>query len=425
MIYNLVEPWKTLDPWQIKYIGTEPDKDCFILASRQSGKTTAMSIKAVELCVKHLKEGENVLILSITEKQGYHMLAKALAYASVKYPNKLITKGKDKPTKHRMSFTTGVSIYCFAAGETGEGLRGYTIKKLMIDEGSRMGEEFFVAVTPMLSVIGGSMDIASTPCGKEGFFYNCSKDDHFTKFYVSGEDCPRHSKEFLQRERERMSNLRYGQEYLALFLDELRRVFSEALIKKTCVLKRRERILPGRTYFYGCDVARKGEEEFTHEIIDRTDRKRLVHVESIVTKNVPIPQSARTIIQLNSQYHFRREYIDSGGMGITVCDILREDSANKRKVVEINNASRRYIEDGEERKKGILKEDLYENLVNLMESNQIQLLDDEDLKASLRSVQFEILNGKARYFGNYSHIAEGLVRSAWCAKDKSLKVYCA
>ena len=67
-------------------------------------------------------------------------------------------------------------------------------------------------------------------------------------------------------------------------------------------------------------------------------------------------------------------------MGITVCDLLREDPINRRKVVEINNASRRYQEDGEEKKKGILKEDLYKNLAVLMEQKKITFLDDDEIK---------------------------------------------
>ena len=63
-------------------------------------------------------------------------------------------------------FKNGTGILCYAAGETGEGQRGFTIKKLMIDEGSRMSEEYFIASMPMLSVINGSMDISSTPAGK-------------------------------------------------------------------------------------------------------------------------------------------------------------------------------------------------------------------------------------------------------------------
>ena len=93
--FDINAPWKTLDDWQKEYIETEPNKDCFLLTGRQVGKTAAMSIKAVELCVKHFKKGENILICSTTEKQAYRMLAKALAYAEIIYP-KQIERTKDK-----------------------------------------------------------------------------------------------------------------------------------------------------------------------------------------------------------------------------------------------------------------------------------------------------------------------------------------
>ena len=181
MKYDINRPWLTLDPWQVEYcFSPNPDQDNFILCGRQVGKTTAMSIRAVELCVMHFKKGEFVLINSITEKQAYHMLAKALVYAQEKYP-KLIDKSKvNKPTKHRVMFKNGTGILCYAAGESGEGLRGFTIKKLMPDEGSRMTEEYFIATLPALSVVKGSMDISSTPAGKlhkdgsEKYFYKCS-----------------------------------------------------------------------------------------------------------------------------------------------------------------------------------------------------------------------------------------------------------
>ena len=133
MKYDINRPWLTLDPWQVEYcFSPNPDQDNFILCGRQVGKTTAMSIRAVELCVMHFKKGEFVLINSITEKQAYHMLAKALVYAQEKYP-KLIDKSKvNKPTKHRVMFKNGTGILCYAAGESGEGLRGFTIKKLSI-----------------------------------------------------------------------------------------------------------------------------------------------------------------------------------------------------------------------------------------------------------------------------------------------------
>ena len=118
-----------------------------------------------------------------------------------------------------------------------------------------------------------------------------------------------------------------------------------------------------------------------------------------------------------------KEYIDSGGMGIAVCDLLRESDENAYKVVEINNASRKYRESGEDKEKGILKEDLYENTMKLMRQNRVKFLEDPEIIASFRSIQYEIKEGEVRYFGNYAHIVEGVNRALWFAKGKNLKVF--
>jgi hypothetical protein len=346
------------------------------------------------------------------------MLAKALAYATAKYSNE-IKKGKDKPTMHKISFKNGTNIYCYAAGETGEGLRGFTIKKLMVDEGSRMNREFFISVLPMLSVISGSMDIASTPCGKEGYFYDCSKDEHYKKFYISAEDCPRHSQEFLARERERMTKLQYAQEYLAQFLDELRRVFSDDLINKCCILKRRKEILKGE-YYLGSDIAGLGKDETTHEVLDRITRDNIEQVENEIALKKLTTETSDRIKQLNILYNFKQIGIDDAGTGFGVFSELMNDNATKRKTFALNNASRQTDSEGEKSKK-LLKEEMYLNLLMLIENSKIRLLDDDEVKASLASIQHDEDN---KIYGSYSHIAEGIIRSAWlCVQDKSLKMF--
>jgi len=425
IIYDINRPWKTLDPWQKEYIyKTDPNENSFLLCGRQVGKTTAMSIKAVNLCLTHFKEGEYVLICSITEKQAYHMLAKALNYAETNYPN-MIKKGKDKPTMHRIMFKNGTGILCFAAGETGEGLRGYTIKKLMIDEGSRMSEEFFIAVQPMVSIIGGSMDIGSTPAGKrnkdgsEKFFYKCSKDPKFKKFYVSAEDCPRHTEKFLKEQKESLSKLAYAQEYLAIFTDELKRLFDDELIKKICVEKRKERINFRNKYYLGCDIAALGKDETTFEVIEKINNNTLIHVENIIEKRNLTTDTTRRILNLNSSYNFKKIGIDDAGVGFGVYSELMDNTMTKRKTIALNNASRPTNKDGTRSKK-ILKEEMYINLLNLMENNKIKLLDDDEVIASLQSVQHE----EGKIFGSYSHIVEGIIRAAWLSeKDKTLNIY--
>lgn len=427
MKYDINRPWLTLDKWQKEYIYTDAEINCFLLTSRQAGKTTAMSIKAVELCIKHHKKGEDVLIVSVTEKQGYHLLAKALSYAHEVYPQHVVTKGKDKPTKHRVTFRNGTHILCYAAGDTGEGLRGFTIKKLMIDEGSRMSEEFFVAVSPMLSVIKGSMDIASTPCGARGFFYKRSEDPKFKKFYAPAEECPRHTEEFLADERKRMTKLHYAQEYEAQFLDALMQFFPDKLIKSVQTAQR-EKTLPLQTtrkYYIGVDVGGMGGDESTFEVLDVTDRKNIKHVESETMDLVLTTDTTRRILALDRCYLFKRIYVDDGGLGFGVFSELIENPKTRRRTVAINNSSR--IKDKDKKEKKLIKEELYNNLKILMERGEIELLDDPEIFQSLRSVQFEYTDaGKFKIFGKYTHIAEGLVRAAWAVKDKSLNIsnYC-
>ena len=68
-----------------------------------------------------------------------------------------------------------------------------------------------------------------------------------------------------------------------------------------------------------------------------------------------------------------------------------------------------------------MKEDLYNNLKNLMEMGKAELLNNIELKQSLRSIQSDNTGGKLKIFGSYSHITEALIRAAWSIQDKSLK----
>jgi len=206
--------------------------------------------------------------------------------------------------------------------------------------------------------------------------------------------------------------------YLGEFRDEFTRQYPEDLILKCCILERRKIITIGK-YYIGCDVGRKID-SFTFEIIQELNKDRYEQVENIIEFDKSIPINTRRIIDLNSRYNFKKEYIDSGGMGIAVCDILREDETNKRKVVEINNASRPV--DSEGRSKKILKEDLHNNSLRLMQQGKILLLNDDEVKASLRCVQKEYNKetGRIKIGGNEDHVVEGLIRACHGTRDKSL-----
>jgi len=406
-----------LDDWQKEVLLTEGN--ICLRSGRQVGKSTIVGLKCAQFALEN--PGKLVMVISKTERQAGLLFAKILG--NINDLNRTaIKKGKDRPTKHIIKLKNKSVIHCLPCGDTGFGIMGFTIDLLIADEAAWIPEEVWNSIIPALAITRGNIWVLSTPFVKEGYFYECFQDSTFSAFHTSSEDCPRKDEKFLQHKRDTLTKTQYAQMYLGEFVDELRQFFPDELIAKCCVAKRRTSIIKNRTYYLGCDVARMDRDEFTIEIVEMND-EYLTHVENIMIKDTPIPESTRRIIQLNTQYDFKKEFIDSGGMGITVCDLLRESDEDKRKVVEINNASRAYTQD--DNRKKILKEDLYNNLKRLMEKRQIVLLDDDELKMSLKSIQAEHNpeTGKMKIWGGYSHIVEGLIRACWGSKEKGLNIW--
>ncbi len=403
-----------LDTWQKEVL--EEEGNIVLRSGRQVGKSTVISQKAAQFALKH--PNTTTLIIASVERQAFYIFLMVINYVKDNHPKQI----KGRPTMTFMQLKNGAIIRCLPAGDTGYSIRGYTVNMLIADEAAFINDLVWQAVTPMLATTKGTQILLSTPFGKDNYFAKCFKDDNFKKFHVSSEDCERIDKSFLKQEKVRMTKLQYAQEYLGEFVDKLMQFFPDELIEKCQLLKRTPKG-NRKDYFLGVDVARMGEDETTFEIIDRTDRKNLIHVENIMRTNILTTTTAKEVVSLNSRWGFKKIYVDSGGMGIGVVDMLRENDDTKRKVVEINNSSRS-IERNTNKTKRILKEDLYNNLLNLMEKGEIKLLNDNEIFQSLKSVQYEYLEGsRLKIFGRYTHIVEGLIRAAWCVKDKTLNIY--
>ena len=408
-----------LDTWQQQVLDTKGN--IALRSGRQVGKSTIIAIKAGEYAAKHAKK--TIMVISAVERQALLLFEKILSYIHLHYKS-FIKTGKDKPTKHKIQLKNGSIIHCLPTGESGYGIRGFTISMLIADEAAFISEDVWQAVTPMLAVTKGSIILLSTPFGREGYFARCFKDPTFKNFHISSLECERIDKEFLAQEKTRMSKLQFQQEYLGEFVDNLMQLFPDSLIKASQSLKKGSVALD-RVYL-GVDVARMGGDDSTFEIVEKRG-DMLYQRDNIITTDTLTTETTKLIITLENKWHFRRIYIDDGGMGVGVFDQLLNSPETKRKVVPINNA-RRSQDNEDKRFKKLLKEDLYNNLLRLMEQGKIKLLDDPEIFLSLKSIQYEYVTKEGqptrlRIFGNYSHIAEGLIRAAWCTNDKSLSPY--
>ena len=414
-----------LDDWQKEVLNCAGNM-C-VRAGRQTGKSTIISIKASEYAVKNPRK--QILIVSATERQAYLLFSKVLMYLDDNHRSEM-KKGKDRPTKSEIKLRNGSIIRCLPTGMDGLGIRGYTTNMLIADEAHFIPEGVWQSITPQLTTTEAIQILISTTHGREGYFYRCFIDDKFAKFHVTTEEVankrpePMRTRmlEHVANERASMTNLQFMQEYCAEFVDDLRQFFPDSLVKETMTLKRRELISSARTYFLGVDIARMGEDESVFSIVDRADNMILFHVENQITTKTLLTDTIKTIIQLNKQYNFRKIYIDDGGLGVGVFDHLLELDETKRKVVAINNSARS-LDNEEKKRKRLLKEDLYTNLLRLMERKEVYLLDDPEIFQSFKSVQYELVDGKMKIHGNYTHIVEALIRACWCVKDKSLNIW--
>jgi hypothetical protein len=434
-----------LDNWQKEAL--EYDGDLLMCTGRRVGKTYVLARKAVDFIVKKKKP---VILVSLTEDQAMIILSMALNYARERYPG-LIGKGKYRPKLKELTLMINrkpIMIKVRPVGSTGDAVRGFEGGALGVDEASRMPPLFWIAAKPIILTTGGQIWMCSTPHGKQGYFWERFNDSYnnkdpearFKVIYKTTEQVveerpissswteehKRGAIKVLDEDRKEMSSLEYGQEYLGLFLDELRQYFSDELIERACTQKRRPNILRNRDYFLGVDIARMGKDDSTFEVIDMINKQNLVHVENQITRKTLTTQTEKRILQLNSQYdEIKKIYLDAGAgtLGVSIFDHLLDKEETKRKVVAINNRGRVLDRDGK-KKQRLMKEDLYDNLRALMEMGYVSLLDDDSVKLSLRSVQYEYLDGgKMRIFGNDTHIAEGLIRAVWCVKEKGLKVW--
>lgn len=415
--------WKW-DKWQSEVL--KHKGNITLRTGRQVGKSEVVSAKACQFALEH--EGTTILIIAASQRQSSLLFEKVRANI-----DQLEEKGqklyKEQPTLTKILLTNGSKIYSLPAGRTGYFIRGFTIDLLIADEAAYIPETVWNAVIPMIAVSRklrgmGNIILLSTPFGKGGYFFNSFTDRDFRSFHVSSEECPRIPKDFLRKEKVRMTKAEYRQEYQGEFTDEWNQFFTTDLIKKCMTFiewNKETDYNKAARYYLGVDIARYGGDENAFVIVELLGTTLKV-VKCFTTERVSTTDTIGRIAEHEKIWNFNKIFIDDGGVGGSVSDVLIE--RHGRKVMGLNNASKRIEVQGEEKKKGILKEDLYSNALMLMETGRLELISNLALLKSLKCISFEYTAEKnIKIFGDYSHLAEAMVRACWCIKERGLDIY--
>lgn len=447
-----------LDDWQREILEDETHH-IGLSKGRRIGATHLFAVKAVEWLRTHhnTHPTSQIVCSSITEDQAQLMIAFATAYAEKKYPG-LIGKKGDKPTKNRLILKVKGNkrfLTAKAVGNTGNSARGFEGQVLMVDEAPFQPELFFTAARPILATTGGRIWMFGTFNGQEGYFwknYKKSVEDKDPKarfkFWCKNTEevlaerpiSPSWTKEqreglriHLAEEKEDSSEMMYAQEYLGIAAKESRQFFKNDLIDAICCQDEKQRIGKLGLFYGGFDLARMGGDYFTAEIlkkIEMHDGFKIIQADHFKKNMLLTTDNEKFVAEYTRKWNCELSAIDAGAgtLGVSVLDHLKEDSQYsdiKKKIIAINNRklSERY-DDGKQR---LVIEDLYDNLRSLMEKRKITLFNRDDIKGSLRSIQWDIVtdqHGKKRVkiWGRDSHIVEGIIRAAILAKQKHLNL---
>jgi hypothetical protein len=198
------------DPWQTDVLcGTH--RRLLLNCCRQAGKSTIVALHALLHAI--YTDELLVLLLSCSHRQSielFHIVTRF--YARIGAP------GKKRLTTEELLLSNGSRIVSLPSRE--ETIRGYSnVGMLIIDEASRVPDDIYKAVRPMLAVSNGQLICMSTPRGKRGFFYeawvNASQD--WQRIEVPADRVPRIKPEFLAEERLSLGDTTFRQEYYCSF----------------------------------------------------------------------------------------------------------------------------------------------------------------------------------------------------------------
>src|SRR5215204_3069563 len=207
------------DEWQRALLRSTSDR-VLLNCSRQSGKSTMTAVIALHRALYH--PGSLILCLAPALRQSQELFGKVLGF----YRD--LGRPVLPQAERRLSLELENGSRIVTLPGTEKTIRGFSGAALLIvDEASRVADELYFAVRPMLAVSGGALMMLSTPYGKRGvFFEEWSQGHGWERYEVPAYSCPRIPASFLEEECRALPARVYRQEYECSFEETEDQVFS-------------------------------------------------------------------------------------------------------------------------------------------------------------------------------------------------------
>lgn len=213
------------DGWQAGVLRSTSRRQ-LLNCCRQAGKSTTVSVKAVHRAV--YTPGSLVVIISPGQRQSDELYAKCRAvYRQLGRP---VPAAGESASELRLENESRIVSLPGTEGTT-RGLSGVDL--LVIDEASRVADEIYTAVLPMVGVSGGSVLALSTPHGARGWWHKAWVEGGSTwdRVKITAPDVPRLTPGFLDEARAQLGSWLFKQEYLGEFVDTVDQIFPGHMIE--------------------------------------------------------------------------------------------------------------------------------------------------------------------------------------------------
>src|SRR3984957_3980669 len=172
------------DPWQRDLL-LRDDPAVLLNCSRQAGKSTTVATLAVHQLIAEPQS--LVLLVAPSERQSRELYRKALAaYRAIGSPIR-----KVRSTQTEFELANGSRLVALPGRE--ETIRSYSgVRLLILDEASRVPDDLYRSVRPMLAVSRGRLLALSTPFGQRGWLYDeWTGGGPWQRVHVPWRMCPR------------------------------------------------------------------------------------------------------------------------------------------------------------------------------------------------------------------------------------------
>lgn len=200
------------DPWQADVLRS-PAPRILLNAARQTGKSSTVAIMALHQAI--YGPGSLTLLLSPTLRQSGELFKKCLSVYR--------TLGRPVPAESETALTLTLDNASRIVSLPGQEqtVRGYSgVALLAIDEASRVGNDLYASVRPMLAVSAGRIVAMSTPFGTRGWWYEAWRgDEPWERYEVPATMCPRIPAAFLAEEERTLGEFWFRQEHRCEFVD--------------------------------------------------------------------------------------------------------------------------------------------------------------------------------------------------------------